>query len=87
MRLENQYLLKFINGYQSLGETLIVYTLSCAYFKMSNIFVYHNTKRQRVGSDSLVYIENGGIGKIIDYFNLNLNENILLDKFFYLTKK
>ena len=86
MRLENQYPLRFISGYQSLGETLIVYTLSCAYFRMSNTSVYHNTKRQRMGSDSLAYIENGGIGKIINFFDLNLNENVLLDTFFYLAE-
>ena len=83
----SQYPLRFISGYQSLGETLIIYTLSCAYFKISNKWIYPNTKRQRIGSDSLASMENGGIGKIINYFALNLNEDILLDKFFYLVKK
>lgn len=73
-------------GYQSLGEALIVQTLSTAHICLAKDYE-RKTERYKESSASLAQIEKGNIHYIIDYFDLNLDGDILIINFFNLAAK
>lgn len=68
-------------GYKNLGERLVYYTLSCAYFAIASSHVY-NSKRVREGKECLQIINNSGLENIVCLFNLSFDVNILKENFF-----
>ena len=68
-------------GFKILGEQLLIHTLSCACYFLSNSPTY-NSKTFREGSTSLNYVNNSGIETMINYFQLNLDSNKIKTLFF-----
>ena len=68
-------------GYKNLGERLVVYTLSCAYFVISSSYIY-NTKRVREGIECSQIINNSGLENMICLFQLNIDVKKLKDNFY-----
>ena len=67
-----------------LGETLLLKTLSSAYYALTQHPIYKNSKRFEKGSADLAFIvKDSGIHKIITTFGLSLNPDTLQQQFFY----
>ena|SRR3990167_3809931 len=75
-----------LSGCDSLGEALILDVLSCARIALTKEFAY-KSKRYKIGSEALAELESDSIHKIIDYFELNLDGDYIVNKFFYLVKQ
>ena len=70
-------------GIDLLGETLLIQTLSNAYYAMT-FHPVRKCSRFKEGSDNLIFIQqDSGIHKIITTFGLSLNPDTLQQKFFY----
>lgn len=71
-----------LTGYRSLGEAILVNNLSCAYYALSHHPIYKNTKKLRDAQESLNFIQNSGVYTIVNIFGLDIEPDILVDKFF-----
>ncbi len=69
--------------YNSLGETLLIQTLSNAYYAMTKKPIYREGARIKEGQQCLTFIQNSGIHQVITIFDLSLNPDKLQDLFFY----
>ena len=72
-------------GFKSLGETVIVHTLSCAYLILSREYTY-KSKNYIIGSEALASIIREDIHEIIDRFGLGLDGDFIVNSFFYLAR-
>ena len=70
-------------GFDLLGETLLIQTLSSAYYALTKHPIYKNARRYREGSDNLIFIHNSGIHKLITIFDLYYDPDKVQDLFFY----
>lgn len=69
-------------GLQSLGEALIVNTLSSAYYAATKHPIYKNASRYANGSDCLAFIKNEKFDSIIEIFGLDVDPENLREMFF-----
>ena len=76
-----------IARYQSLGECLLINTLSTAYLTVAKTPVYTNTKIQREAMESIIFILDGSVDVIIQDFGLEYNANKLRVHFFNFIKE
>lgn len=75
-----------IVGYNSLGETLLIYTLSNAYYAMTKKPIVRIGERIKEGQECIAFIQNSGIHQIITAFNLYLDPDKLQNQFFFCVK-
>ena len=70
-------------GYNSLGETLLIYTLSNAYYAITKKPIIREGSRIKEGQECIAFIQNSGIHQIITSFCLYLDPHKLQNMFFY----
>ena len=70
-------------GYNSLGETLLIHTLSSAYYAMTKKPILREGNRIREGQNCLVFMQDSGLHKIITTFGLYYDPDKLRNMFFY----
>ena len=70
-------------GYNSLGETLLIHTLSSAYYAMTKKPIYREGERIKEGKECIAFIQNSGIHQIITTFGLYYDPDKMQNLFFY----
>lgn len=69
-------------NYDSMGETLLINTLSNAYYAMTKK-AEREGHRIKEGKECIAFIQNSGIHQIIAMFQLDINPNTLQNLFYY----
>jgi len=70
-------------GYNSLGETLLINTLSSAYYAITKHDAQREGYRIKEGRECLAFVQNSGVHQIITIFGLSLNPDKVQELFFY----
>jgi len=70
-------------GLDSLGETLLIHTLSNAYYAMTKKPIIREGSRIKEGQECITFIQNSGIHQIITSFGLYLDPDKMQNLFFY----
>ena len=69
-----------------LGETLLVKTLSSAYYIITESPIIRWTEQKKEAQEALYLIQNSGIHKIVKMFGLSIDADKLQNLFFYYIK-
>lgn len=70
-------------SYNSLGESLLIHTLSNAYYAITQNQAKREGCRIKEGKECLAFVRNSGVHEIVTVFDLKLNPDKVQELFFY----